>query len=77
MRLWSADKGWRTGTIKAYHGGYLRHTGGCLVGSACRYPSPGLLELLWLARLCWHGGCCSPVAAVELNMFSMHRALCA
>lgn len=42
-----------------------------------QYPSPGLLELLWLARLCWHGGCCSPVAAVELNMFSMHRALCA
>jgi hypothetical protein len=26
LKVFTQGKGWRNGTIKAYHGGYLRHT---------------------------------------------------
>jgi len=49
LKMLHADKGWRLGTIKAYHGGYLRHTG----GSGCWVLCANLQQVCAAA---WHDG---------------------
>lgn len=73
IKLHTAGKGWRTGVVRAYHGGYLRHTGGPGCCCSCVLTPPAGYSVLGSLNLptpgwhcfahCMEGFACAYMAA--------------